>query len=151
MDIKIKVTGAEKIQNRLSRENVRAGIHAGVDKGVKIVAHSVMTEALTGQVLNRRTGNLLRNIRSDVSPPGPRVTGRVFVASGAPYGAIHEYGGVIVPRQAKALTFRVGGAWVRTQRVVMPERSFLRSTLARKKPEVIAIIEREVAQRLNGR
>jgi phage virion morphogenesis protein len=54
------------------------------------------------------------------------VTGsQVIVGSGLVYSAIHQYGGTIVPRDADALAFMIGNAFVRVQKVVMPARPYL--------------------------
>jgi phage gpG-like protein len=62
------------------------------------------------------------------------------------YAAIHEFGGTIPPHQivpdkAKALAFLVGGKQAFAERVnlpaiVMPERSYLRSSLAEMADEI---------------
>lgn len=54
--------------------------------------------------------------------------GRTFAEWGTNriYAAIHQFGGVIRPRKAKALRFRLAsGAWVSTKQVTMPKRAFL--------------------------
>ncbi len=44
----------------------------------------------------------------------------------ARYALIHELGGVIVPKRAKALVFEIGGQVVRVMKVVIPARPYLR-------------------------
>ena len=75
---------------------------------------------LTGQVLHIRTGHLRESIFSKMIGPNA-----VEVGAAAIYAAIHEFGGIIVPRNAKALIFQINGRWVRVQRVVMPKRPFV--------------------------
>jgi phage gpG-like protein len=42
-----------------------------------------------------------------------------------PYAAIHQFGGVIVPKNAKALRFKLpSGQWVTVKKVVIPPRPF---------------------------
>lgn len=41
------------------------------------------------------------------------------------YAAIHQFGGVIVPKRAKALRFQLGDRWVTVQRVRMPSRQMV--------------------------
>lgn len=39
--------------------------------------------------------------------------------------AIHQFGGEIVPKTAKALAFRVGGDFIQVKKVTMPARAYL--------------------------
>jgi phage gpG-like protein len=51
-----------------------------------------------------------------------------------PYARIHEWGGTIVPKTADYLVFKTpDGAWHKVKQVVIPERSYLRSSLGDKK------------------
>jgi HK97 gp10 family phage protein len=50
-------------------------------------------------------------------------------AFGVIYAKIHEFGGVIVPRHAKALRFKVDGQWIITKKVTIPARPYLRPAL----------------------
>lgn len=89
----------------------------------------VKTQKLDGQVLNRITGALSRSINNRVERIGNAITGYVFSSGDVKYARIHEYGGVIVPVKAQALRFMIGDQMIITQKVVMPERSYLRSSL----------------------
>jgi phage gpG-like protein len=91
---------------------------------------------LHGAVLNRRTGNLARSIKSDVYVDGDSLVGRVFSDGSVPYAAIHEYGGTVnipdlVPKNVKYLRFE-DGTFHRSSRahpVTIPERSYMRSAM----------------------
>jgi phage virion morphogenesis protein len=50
---------------------------------------------------------------------------RLEVGSATEYAAIHQYGGDIVPKNGKALVFKVGGHVIVTKKVTMPARPFL--------------------------
>lgn len=80
---------------------------------------------LSGERLKVRTGRLKsawQIIRESLL--------RVRVAArGVRYAAIHEFGGTIVPRRAPYLHFRVDGRWVKTTRVVLPARYYVRDSL----------------------
>ena len=41
------------------------------------------------------------------------------------YAAIHQFGGTIVPKAAKALRFRIGKRWLQAQKVTIPARPFI--------------------------
>lgn len=66
-----------------------------------------------------REGHLSRSIDYQVS--GNQIT----LGSGLIYAAIHQYGGPIVAKNAAALAFRIGNAFVRVKKVQMPARPYL--------------------------
>lgn len=117
---------------------------------IKLQTH-VVTDKLHGQVLNQRSGALARSIQQDVTESGSAIYGRVFSAGDVKYAAIHEYGGRtpahdIVPKKGEALAFTIGGKQVFAKVVhhpgsQMPERSFLRSSLADMADEITAGIK----------
>lgn len=102
---------------------------------------------LSGQVLNVVTGALRRSIQSAVDETDRTVRGRVFSTGDVKYAAIHEFGGrtrahIITPKKAEALSFMMGGQRVFAKSVnhpgsVMPERSFLRSSLRDMRDEIV--------------
>ena len=67
------------------------------------------------------------------------------VGSDVVYARIHEYGGTIVPKVAKALRFVIGGQTVVAKSVTMPERSFLRSALSDREMDIRAALAAAVA------
>jgi len=97
-------------------------------------------QKLSGGVLNIRTGALVRSIGVTIAYSSAGVTARITTSPDVKYAAIHEFGGVIppheiVPDKAKALAFAVGGkqafaARVDLPAIRMPERSYMRSSLA---------------------
>jgi phage gpG-like protein len=110
---------------------------------------------LSGQVLNVVTGALRRSIQSDVVETAESVRGRVFSTGDVKYARIHEFGGktrahIIEPKKGRALLFAMAGtasggagpSRIFARRVnhpgsVMPERSFLRSSLTEMREEII--------------
>lgn len=50
---------------------------------------------------------------------------RVEVGSNKIYAGIHQFGGVIKPKSAKKLVFRVGGGFIFVDKVTMPARPYL--------------------------
>lgn len=101
---------------------------------------------LSGQVLNVVTGALRRSIFSTVTATDVSVVGKVASSGDVKYAAIHEFGGKtpaheIVATKAQALSFMMGGKQVFAKRVnhpgsTIPERSYLRSSLADMKQEI---------------
>ena len=107
----------------------------------------VKSEKLSGQVLNVKTGALRRSIFETVTDNATSVIGKVASSGDVKYAAIHEFGGTIpahdiYPVNAKALAFMLGGKQVFASVVhhpgsVMPERSYLRSSLDDMRDEII--------------
>lgn len=92
----------------------------------------VKANKLSGQVLHVRTGTLRRSINRKVMTRDNSVMGEV--GTNVVYGAIHEYGfdGSVDVRAHTRQLAGGGSANVRAyvMRMRMPERSYLRSTLA---------------------
>jgi len=97
-------------------------------------------QKLSGGVLNARTGALARSIVTTIDETSAGISVSISTNGDVKYAAIHEFGGSIPPHQivpdkAKALAFAVGGkevfaARVNLPTVTMPERSYLRASLA---------------------
>ena len=146
MSMRVETRGDMEVVARF--DAAPAGVHASIFRamarlGIDLLGYVV--ENLSGSVLKRRTGNL---VRAQVMK-GPNVNGgRTDVAVGfnrqtAPYGVYHEKGvphpWIIEAKRAKALKFQIGGKTFFRKRVMhpgLPERSFLRSALARIAPRV---------------
>jgi len=115
-------------------------------------------QKLAGEVLNARTGALARAVTATIDDGSGFVSVRIAVPGDIKYAAIHEFGGTIPPHQivpdkAKALAFLVGGKQAFAERVslpaiVMPERSYLRSSLAEIADEIKAEMSEAVGDAL---
>jgi phage gpG-like protein len=103
-------------------------------------------QKLAGTVLNARTGALARSIVTTIDDSSASVSVSIATNGDVKYAAIHEFGGAIPPHQilpnkAKALAFAIGGKQVFAARVnlpavTMPERSYMRSSLAEMADEI---------------
>lgn len=97
-------------------------------------------QKLAGEVLNARSGALARSIVSTIEATTAGIAVTLATNGEVKYAAIQEFGGLIrphqiVPDKAKALAFAVAGKQIFAARVnlpaiAMPERSYLRSSLA---------------------
>jgi phage gpG-like protein len=97
-------------------------------------------QKLSGEALRMRSGALAGSIGVTIEQSSAGVSVRLFTSPDVKYAAIHEFGGTIPPHQivpdkAKALAFLLGGKQVFAARVnlpaiAMPERSFMRTSLA---------------------
>lgn len=109
--------------------------------GVKDAARKALSLRRSGGLVDppggmprRRTGRLRGSIVVDA--PKARLR-RIGPDASVPYAAIHEFGGVIVPKVAKYLKFVVGGRFVQTKRVVIPPRPYMRPSLDQAKSKVL--------------
>jgi phage gpG-like protein len=103
-------------------------------------------QKLSGDVLNQKSGALARSIVTTIDDSSANISVTVASNGDVKYAAIHEFGGVIppheiVPDKARALAFVVGGKQVFAARVglpaiAMPERPYLRSSLAEMADEI---------------
>ena len=116
----------------------------------------IVSNKLLGQVLQRRSGRLGRSIKARTEDTAEGVTGFVFSSGDVPYARIQEYGGktaahVIEAKNGKALAFMMGGRQVFFRKVNhpgsnIPERSYMRSSLADMRDEIIAAMKKAVGE-----
>lgn len=118
---------------------------------------------LTNQVLHVRTGVLRGSVHASTTTDGSKIVGTVE-SSGGPafYGRFHEMGvphaWEIVATKHKALRFQLSvkanARAIFAKRVThpaLPERSFMRSTLAESEDEIRAALAEAVADVLLGK
>ena len=127
---------------------LETAIKAKTDElGARLYAR--VQENLSGEVLNQRTGVLIRSVEWQAAQfVGAVCQTTVGIDEGQPsfiYGLVNEYGGQkfydIYPVKAKALAFEGEGGTVFAQHVhhpPLPERSYLRSALAEMESTIYA-------------
>ncbi len=125
------------------------------------LADLVRNDKLAGAVLNARSGALRASIVADVSVDRDGVRASVGSNGDVKYAAIQEFGGKtaaheILPAKAQALAFVVGGALRFARRVehpgsLIPERSYLRSSLDEMSGEIVAALAEAAAEVLERR
>jgi len=113
-------------------------------------------QKLAGDALNPRTGALARSIVATIAAGAGNVSVSIATSGDVKYAAIHEFGGTIppheiVPDKARVLAFAVGGKQVFAARVnlpavTMPQRSYLRSSLAEMADEIADAMTEAVAE-----
>ncbi len=127
---------------------------------LQLEAH-IKNDKLSGQVLNVISGDLRRSIFSDVDDEGTAIYGRAASSGDVKYAAIHEFGGTtpahdIFPTKANALAFMMGGQQVFAKVVhhpgsTMPERSYMRSSLADMSEMIVSGMRQAVTDGLNDK
>jgi phage gpG-like protein len=156
LKITVKLEGDQALIARLTAmpERVRVALVKKVTE-LALKLEVKVKGKLSGEVLNVRTGALRRSIFHEVyegydaGSGGASTTGvfgKVGSSGDVKYAGIHEFGGktpphVIYPVKGKALAFMMGGKQVFFAKVnhpgsVIPERSFLRSSLKDMREEI---------------
>ncbi len=155
MSLTANIVGDDKVIVKLTQilpANVKEQLRVAVLKLAIKLQRKVVTEKLAGQVLKRVTGTLAASIQYKLLDMGNEGYGAVVgsrVNEGKPlvYAGIHEYGGVIpaheveaVNAQALRFVLKDGAVMFRKKvmipSVTMPERSYLRSSLAEMSDEI---------------
>jgi phage gpG-like protein len=119
-------------------------------------------QKLSGEVLRVKTGRLRASAFAQVYFAKRMITMTVGSRGGVSYAALHEFGGVglripaMVPTKARALSFVVGGARIfamrtRAHSAIVPERSYIRSTLDEMTPDIVAAVQEGVDEAVSGR
>jgi hypothetical protein len=121
-----------------------------------VALEAKIQQKLSGGVLNMRSGALASSIIATVDESSADISVRIGTSGDVKYAAIQEFGGTIppheiVPDKAKALAFVAGGKQVFAARVnlpavTMPERSYLRSSLAEMAGEIAEGLGNAVAE-----
>ena len=151
----LEVSGAAATIARLSRahQSVFAAVKTALSLETAALKARVQ-EKLSGEVLQVRSGRLRDAVTARIEIDGDVAHATVAV-EGVPYAAIQEYGGTvhlpeIVAERAKALAFVVKSEQVfavhaRAHDVTIPERSYLRSSLAERSEAIAAALRNALA------
>ncbi len=150
--LSLSIDGAEALQARLDAfpAAVRNELAVKAQALSEALADKVRDEKLSGQVLHARSGALRDSIEAQASADGDEIVASVGSYGDVKYAAIQEYGGKtgaheILPVKGKVLAFLVGGALRFARKVehpgsVIPERSYLRSSLDEMSAEIVAAL-----------
>lgn len=107
----------------------------------------IITNKLSGTPLHHRTGNLIDNLMPpEMTETQDEYQARLYVGTGAPYAAVHEFGDVF--------TRMVSKAWGREMKhphdvtFHYPKRSFMYSSLDEQRAVVLDRIDRAITEGL---
>lgn len=141
MNFSLEIQGDEAVIARFDElpPKLRAALTKKISYLTLYLENYIKTEKLSGQVLNVVTGRLRRSIYSKVTQTEDNVIGEVASSGDVKYAAIHEFGfdGDELVREhtreikqafGKAITPKTVVVKEFTRRMVMPERSFMRSS-----------------------
>lgn len=130
--IRMEVRGTRELRAAIDKigDEFERELEAAVRSGALIVQNNAKSRA------PYRTGNLRRSIHMETTERS-REHVQVEVGTDLEYAAIHEFGGVITPKKAKALHFFIGAKAIFTRAVHMPARPYLRPALDENKAKII--------------
>lgn len=131
----------QKAMGRLA-SNTPQAVYNMVRNGCLLIEVRAKTHHLAGATLKPRTHRLQASVKTRVTKEAGTVVGRV--GSPVVYAAIHNEGGIIKPKNAKYLTFRINGKWISTKQVTMPKRPWLDNSVEDVKPQLEKIFGREL-------
>ncbi|MBV8061459.1 MAG: HK97 gp10 family phage protein [Alphaproteobacteria bacterium] len=158
------VKGTDAVIARIGRvePNVREALIAEVKRLAISLQSYVVVNKLSGQVLKRRTGTLAASIQWRADNSGGNVSAfvgsRINEAAELKYARVHEYGfdGTVTVREHLRMMTQAFGREVKEPRQItvhthsrnmhVPERSYLRSSLAEMKNDVLDGIRNAVSQ-----
>lgn len=159
--IRAYLIGGDRLQEWLKGRYpaIQDSLGKSMARLVIALTRKVKEEKLSGQALKNRTGTLRRSIAPNIVQSGASIVGEV--GTNIEYAAIHEFGGMtlprlILPKARKALRFTIGGKTVFAKKVnhpgsKVPERSFLRSALREMEPEILKEFENAITQVVGGK
>jgi len=120
--VRVELEGDKELLRKLRQlDSAVAGqaLRTSFTSGAAIFRNSAATKA------PKLTRTLSRSIHVEVlSQTKARIT--VMVGTDVVYARIHEFGGVITPRQARFLAFEIEGQLIFAKRVHMPARPYMR-------------------------
>jgi hypothetical protein len=157
-----KLAGADEVVQRFDRlgADVQACLLAASQTLAASLQAHVQQDKLSGQVLNRLSGDLAASIAASVEIGDGVVTTQVFSANPPPYAEILEFGGVLPahevrPVSAEALSFMLDGrrVFARVAHIpdeTLPAHSYLRSALQDMAAEIASELQQAVARALKG-
>lgn len=155
--LNIQITGDREVIARFTAmpDRIRRALLKKVTQlSLQLEGH-IKSDKLSGQVLHVRSGKLRASIFSTATQTGDRTEGRAASSGDVKYAAIHEFGGTIdipeITAKGKALAFMMNGKQVFFKKVAahtvtMPERSFMRSSLADMKDQIITEMTQAVRE-----
>lgn len=155
--LKISIIGQRELVQRLN--SMPASVHRSVLRKVTALTFRLETlvkRKLSGPVLKTRSGKLRDSVFRRVTNTSSSIRGEVLAGKNVPYAAIHEYGGTvpamtIYPRRAQALSFMMNGKrvfakYVNRPQIRIPQRSYMRSSLAEMGPIIREELREAVKQ-----
>jgi phage gpG-like protein len=149
MNFNVTLIGDKQVVQRFSEMpmKVHQSLLAEITTlALNLQAH-VVRDKLQGQVLNHVSGKLQSSINHDVDDNGSSIIGRVYSNNSVSYAGIHEFGGTFRTRLGTGKGPPKPGGKAMGE---MPERSFMRSSLADYRQQIIDRMTSSVKKAVAG-
>ena len=154
MDTNINIDGGDELARETHRMAIKvpSSLYGMVRDSCLMVETRAKTHHLAGATLDYQTHRLQHSVKTQMSMSpfggGPTVSGRV--GSPIAYAAIHEFGGIIKPVNAKFLVFRIDGETIFAKQVKIPKREWLSKSLADVHPMIDQIFGKHIKLLVEG-
>lgn len=101
---------------------------------------------LKGQVLNKKSGDLYKNISYK-----SKDSWTTYITASAKYAAVHEFGKTIEAKEGKYLTFMIADRFIKTKSVTIPKREFLGNIVReyQSSNKTVRLMEEEFEKQIN--
>lgn len=157
--LKLKILGIQEVSDRL--DHILHGKHSRFGQALERVAIEVESTAKRegfeegrkppGRSKSKRLHAPFGRLRSSITHRVDKAGLRAFVGTNVIYARIHEFGGVIEPKSARFLVFKVDDRWIRTSRVTIPARPYLQPALESSRGMIEQLFAGEIDKLLDGR
>lgn len=146
-------TGREQVASAIEQmiDRARNSVYREMQAVTIDLTAIIKRDKLSGQVLNRVSGDLSRSVSPNAEIIGNKVIGTV--GTNLFYGRTHEYGfngNVAVSAHTRNTRYGAQNVRAHNRRVNLPERSFLRSSLSEMLPEIRERLAKSLVRWLNG-
>lgn len=158
MGITATILGNKKVSDRFKAMKVNGpmAIYRSMLIQMARLADYVRASKLSGQILNRISGNLSRSIHPGASIDGDTVIGTV--GTNIRYAYVHEVGGTFdVPAHERMQTMVFGrpmnpprSVTVGAHKATFPVRAFLRPSLNERKDVITSAIRADLIREMNS-
>lgn len=143
-DLDAKIKAWKVLAPRAFDNGLEAGIRAAT-----IMLSTEIKELLNDVVLHRRTSRLWRSIQPETFRRAGTIVG--IVGTDVEYAAIHEFGGVIRPKnEGRYLVFEVGGEFRMMRQVEIPKRPYMSRAFKENQKRVGRMVQSHVIKALKG-
>lgn len=148
MQFKFELTNNAIKELKEMYPDCKEGFLKGMKKAMYYAESKIKRNFGKPNVPKVRTGHLRRSIQSGVRVKGNDIEG--FVGSNLKYAGVHEFGGIIKPKNGEYLMFMLDGQFRKVKQVVIPERSYIRTGIENNIGSITSLVKQEIINSINN-